>query len=164
MATACVIYPFGAVQYGSDAVINGLFGTDPESIAPWQTPSIFFNLALFIVLKFLLTAISLGLPVPCGLYTPVFLMGAAGGRLIGEIIALFFEDGYIIPGGYAVVGAAAMSAGVTRTISTAVIVFEVTGQLEFLFPVLVRELFSFHFCFYLLFVFLVGYYYCNCCW
>ena len=137
--TACAIYPFSAVQNGSDQVINGLFGTNPEEMAPWATPSIFFNLALFIVLKFFLTAISLGLPVPCGLYTPVFLMGAAGGRIVGELVALFFEDGYIIPGGYAVVGAAAMSAGVTRTISTAVIVFELTGQLEFLLPVLVRH-------------------------
>ena len=46
----------------------------------------------------------------------------------------------ITAGGYAVVGAAAMAAGVTRTISTAVIVFELTGQLNHMLPVLVAVL------------------------
>ena len=49
-------------------------------------------------------------------------------------------EGQITAGGYAVVGAAAMAAGVTRTISTAVIVFELTGQLNHMLPVLVAVL------------------------
>ena len=43
----------------------------------------------------------------------------------------------VIAGGYAVVGAAAMAAGVTRTVSCAVMVFELTGQLNHMLPVLV---------------------------
>jgi chloride channel 2 len=108
-------------------------------MAAWESQNIYLSLAGFVVAKFFLTAVSLGLPIPCGLYTPVFMMGAVGGRLVGELVALCFPDGYITPGGYAVVGAAAMSAGVTRTLSTAVIVFELTGQLEYLIPVLVRR-------------------------
>jgi len=46
----------------------------------------------------------------------------------------------IVPGGYAVVGAAAVASGVTRTFSTAVIVFELTGQLNHMLPVLVSVL------------------------
>lgn len=43
----------------------------------------------------------------------------------------------LIKKGYAVVGAAALASGVTRTLSTAVILFELTGQLSFLVPVMV---------------------------
>jgi len=41
------------------------------------------------------------------------------------------------------VGAAAFAAGVTRTMSSAVIVFEITGQLDFAYPVLVAVLFAY---------------------
>ena len=47
-------------------------------------------------------------------------------------------NGHLIaPGGYAVVGAAAMAGGVTHTISTSVIVFELTGQITHILPVMV---------------------------
>jgi len=82
-----------------------------------------------------------GAPISCGVYTPVFLIGAASGRFYGEVINLLSStEGQITAGGYAVVGAAAMAAGVTRTISTAVIVFELTGQLNHMLPVLVAVL------------------------
>lgn len=69
-------------------------------------------------------------------------MGAAFGRFVGEVARYIVTDVWqgpaIIAGGYAVVGAAGLSAGVTRTLSTAVIVFELTGQLQYFMPVLVR--------------------------
>lgn len=46
----------------------------------------------------------------------------------------------IIPGGYAVVGAAAMAGAVTHTISTSVIVFELTGQMHHILPVMIAVL------------------------
>ena len=46
----------------------------------------------------------------------------------------------IVPGGYAVVGAAAMSGSVTHTISTSVIVFELTGQITHILPVMIAVL------------------------
>ena len=42
----------------------------------------------------------------------------------------------ISPGGYAVVGAAAMAGATTHTISTSVIVFELTGQITHILPVM----------------------------
>uniref|UniRef100_A0A4W4DMI9 Uncharacterized protein n=2 Tax=Electrophorus electricus TaxID=8005 RepID=A0A4W4DMI9_ELEEL len=41
---------------------------------------------------------------------------------------------HVVPGSYAVAGAAAMSGAATHTISTAMIVFELTGQIGYLFP------------------------------
>lgn len=46
----------------------------------------------------------------------------------------------IIPGGYAVVGAAAFAGSVTHTVSVGVIVFEMTGQISHLVPVMIAVL------------------------
>ncbi|NXY39883.1 CLCN2 protein, partial [Pomatorhinus ruficollis] len=80
-------------------------------------------------------------PVP----SPSLPAGAAFGRLVGESMAAWFPDGIhtdsniyrIVPGGYAVVGAAALSGAVTHTVSTAVIVFELTGQISHILPVMI---------------------------
>lgn len=45
-------------------------------------------------------------------------------------------------GGYAVVGAAAFSGAVTHTVSVAVIVFEMTGQITHIVPVMIAVLIS----------------------
>ena len=70
-----------------------------------------------------------------------YFAGAAFGRLIGELMALWFPGGIagipISPGGYAVVGAAALAGATTHTISTSVIVFELTGQITHILPVMV---------------------------
>uniref|UniRef100_H3CGQ9 Chloride channel, voltage-sensitive 2a n=1 Tax=Tetraodon nigroviridis TaxID=99883 RepID=H3CGQ9_TETNG len=113
----------------------------------WRHPqvNIFITLFLFIIMKFWMSAVATTMPVPCGAFMPVFLIGAAFGRLVGEIMAAMFPDGIhadgsvypIVPGGYAVVGAAALSGAVTHTVSTAVIVFELTGQISHILPVMI---------------------------
>jgi chloride channel 2 len=109
--------------------------------ARWSNPSLRINLAIYTVCKFVFTSVAVGCPISCGVFTPVFLIGAALGRLYGELLNDFTPvDMMITAGGYAVVGAAAMAAGVTRTVSTAVIVFELTGQLNHMLPVLVAVL------------------------
>lgn len=48
----------------------------------------------------------------------------------------------IVPGGYATVGAAAFSGAVTHTISVSVIVFEMTGQITHIIPIMIAVLTS----------------------
>uniref|UniRef100_A0A8C1RV65 Chloride channel, voltage-sensitive 2a n=1 Tax=Cyprinus carpio TaxID=7962 RepID=A0A8C1RV65_CYPCA len=113
----------------------------------WKHPQVgvFITLLLFIVMKFWMSALATTMPVPCGAFMPVFLIGAAFGRLVGESMAAVFPDGIhadstvypIVPGAYAVVGAAALSGAVTHTVSTAVIVFELTGQISHILPVMI---------------------------
>ncbi|XP_061683560.1 chloride channel protein 2-like isoform X1 [Syngnathoides biaculeatus] len=113
----------------------------------WQHPqvNVFVTLVIFIVMKFWMSALVTTIPVPCGAFMPVFVIGAAFGRLVGESMAAWFPDGIntddtiypIVPGGYAVVGAAALSGAVTHTVSTAVIVFELTGQISHILPVMI---------------------------
>jgi chloride channel 3/4/5 len=67
--------------------------------------------------KLVLTTITFGIKVPSGVIIPALDAGAFFGRLVGQTI------GSISPGIFAMVGAAAFLAGVSRmTISLAVIV------------------------------------------
>ncbi|XP_062843311.1 chloride channel protein 2a [Trichomycterus rosablanca] len=120
------------------------YASQPQA---WKHPqvSVFITLLLFIVMKFWMSAVATTMPVPCGAFMPVFLIGAAFGRLVGESMAAVFPEGIhtdstvypIVPGGYAVAGAAALSGAVTHTVSTAVIVFELTGQISHILPVMI---------------------------
>ena len=91
-------------------------------------------------------ALATTLPVPAGVFMPVFTLGAAFGRLIGESVAVWYPEGIkgqaVVPGGYAIVGAAALAGSVTHTVSTAVIVFELTGQMGHVLPCIVSGTFS----------------------
>ncbi|POM72328.1 Chloride Channel (ClC) Family [Phytophthora palmivora] len=101
----------------------------------WTSPSLILNLFAYVVVRFWALAISATVFVPAGIVTPVFAIGAVVGRLFGEMVVIMSE-GELSIGGYAVVGAASFTAGVTGTISIAVIVFELTGQLSYMIPVL----------------------------
>ncbi|XP_029115983.1 chloride channel protein 1 isoform X2 [Scleropages formosus] len=115
--------------------------------AVWLHPqvNVFIILLLFFVMKFWMSAVSTTMPIPSGAFMPVFILGAAFGRLVGEIMATLFPNGIlfdgivyrILPGGYAVIGAAAMTGAVTHTVSTAVICFELTGQISHILPMMV---------------------------
>jgi H+/Cl- antiporter ClcA len=63
----------------------------------------------------------------------VFIVGSAIGRFTGEVVSRAFPGGIrndpermVYPGLYSLVGAAAMSGGVTHTISVAIIAMEIT--------------------------------------
>ncbi|KAM8924334.1 chloride channel protein 1 [Pelodytes ibericus] len=107
--------------------------------------SVFVTLPLFFIMKFLMSVVATTLPIPCGAFMPVFVLGAAFGRTVGELMAFLFPDGIlfdgivykILPGGYAVIGAAALTGAVTHTVSTAVICFELTGQISHILPMLI---------------------------
>lgn len=98
------------------------------------------------------SALASTIPIPSGLFIPVLKMGAAYGRLLGELMAEAYPEGIkyreyghissIVPGSYAVVGAAALSGAVTHTISTSVILFEMTGQIVHIIPVILGVLIS----------------------
>ncbi|XP_074890716.1 chloride channel protein 1 isoform X6 [Buteo buteo] len=129
--------------------------------AAWIHPkvSVFIIILLFFLMKFWMAVIATTMPIPCGGFMPVFVIGAAFGRLIGEIMASLFPNGIlfdgivyqILPGGYAVIvffspysfstlpgkGAAALTGAVSHTVSTAVICFELTGQISHILPMMV---------------------------
>ncbi|GMT15335.1 hypothetical protein PFISCL1PPCAC_6632, partial [Pristionchus fissidentatus] len=123
-------------------------GCNPSLIAHWTggDGSIhpLITLTCYLLVYFFIVAQCISLHIPAGIFVPSFVMGACGGRIMGEALAMWFPEGIrgagnpqIYPGLYAVVGAAAYTGAVTHSLSIAVIVCETTGQLCALLPVLI---------------------------
>lgn len=104
------------------------------------------------VLGSILSAWTFGAKIPAGIILPSMTVGAALGRAVGMLCQHWhrsFPSAWIFascasdsecvtPGVYAIVGAAAALSGVTRmTISLVVIMFELTGALTYVLPIMV---------------------------
>ncbi|KAK0748747.1 chloride channel [Apiosordaria backusii] len=109
------------------------------------------------VLGFFLAAITFGLQIPAGIILPSMAIGALTGRAIGIIMEIWQRNHpnfiafrscepdvpCITPGTYAIIGAAAALGGVTRmTVSIVVIMFELTGALTYVLPIMVAVMIS----------------------
>ncbi|TSN12262.1 H(+)/Cl(-) exchange transporter 5 [Bagarius yarrelli] len=116
-----------------------------------------WQLALALVFKTLITVVTFGMKVPSGLFIPSMAVGAIAGRLLGigmEQLVFYNHDWPIFkgcssstkcitPGLYAMLGAAACLGGVTRmTVSLVVIMFELTGGLEYIVPLMAATMTS----------------------
>lgn len=127
------------------AAINALFaGAGPATGTNVADSALFpsvGSLLAYAAVKLVAMVLSISLPISCGLFIPLFCAGSALGRLFGELLRMALPGAALADAGvYAVVGAAALTSGATQTVSTAVIVFEVTGQTSFLLPVLLATL------------------------
>ncbi|KAG2386121.1 hypothetical protein C9374_002567 [Naegleria lovaniensis] len=101
---------------------------------------VFKNLALFILVRVILTPLSVSLPLPTCIYVTLLIMGAGIGRFWGELLAFALPDGwsaiadtekaysYIRPGAYALVGGLALSASATQAFSTVFMFLEIAGM------------------------------------
>ncbi|XP_068913507.1 H(+)/Cl(-) exchange transporter 5 isoform X4 [Tenebrio molitor] len=115
-------------------------------------------LILALILKLIMTIFTFGMKVPCGLFIPSLCLGAIVGRIVGigmEQLAYNYPknwlfsgecstgDDCITPGLYAMVGAAAVLGGVTRmTVSLVVIMFELTGGVRYIVPLMAAAMAS----------------------
>lgn len=136
--TATVTFSLGVMRISDRIMVNELFRDQSLSFAQWKNVSEFPQTALltYILMKFAITLLPCGAPISCGVFGPIFTMGAAIGRLYGEILMRYWSPTQS-PATYAVVGAAGFAGSVTQTVSTAVIVFELTGQLSHMLPVMI---------------------------
>ncbi|DBA00178.1 TPA: hypothetical protein N0F65_007803 [Lagenidium giganteum] len=130
------------IRHGSPhRIIAALFSKDKQPFAHQNLPGhpntgaeddddsvlLSRSLVTYLPLKYVLTLLSVVLPIPAGLFTPTFVIGGIFGRLIGEAISAFdIMDTQYEPFEYAIIGAGAFSSGVTHAISTGVIIMEVS--------------------------------------
>ncbi|EXJ95384.1 chloride channel 3 [Capronia coronata CBS 617.96] len=129
---------------------NDIFGLCRATTA--GTLSMAWLLIAGSILGFLLASITFGLQIPAGIILPSLAIGALYGRALGVLLELLqqhfstslvfaaCEPGVpcVIPGTYAIVGAASALAGVTRlTVSIVVIMFELTGALSYVLPIMI---------------------------
>lgn len=112
--------------------------------------AILLLLSAFLV-KGLLTIITFGIKVPAGIYVPSMVVGGLMGRLIGHCVqwavmafptwaiwsdcAKMSPTTCIQPGVYGLIAAGSTMCGVTRlSVTLAVILFELTGSLDYVLP------------------------------
>lgn len=106
---------------------------------------------------FVLASVTFGLQIPAGIILPSMAIGALYGRALGIVVeiwqgqhpnALIFatcepDIPCITPGTYAIIGAASALGGVTRmTVSIVVIMFELTGALTYVLPIMIAVMIS----------------------
>ncbi|XP_039248627.1 H(+)/Cl(-) exchange transporter 4-like [Styela clava] len=117
-----------------------------------------WQLAIALAFKSVITIFTFGIKVPAGLFIPTMAVGAITGRMLGigvEQLVNQYPDvilwnqscspqkNCVTPGLYAMVGAAAALGGVTRmTVSLVVIMFELTGGLQYIVPLMAAVLTS----------------------
>uniref|UniRef100_A0A8C1NEB5 Chloride channel protein n=1 Tax=Cyprinus carpio TaxID=7962 RepID=A0A8C1NEB5_CYPCA len=139
-------------QYRSQMNGSQAYPAGSDAAATPGVYSAMWQLSLALIFKIIMTIFTFGLKVPSGLFIPSMAIGAIAGRIVGiavEQLAYYHHDWFlfrewcevgadcITPGLYAMVGAAACLGGVTRmTVSLVVIVFELTGGLEYIVPLM----------------------------
>ena len=94
-------------------------------------------LFLFFIPYFFFAAITSGTFAPAGLFVPTLLAGAIYGRFIGHLLNMGFPGHVADSGTYALIGAAAVLGGMSRsTIAATVIVLEACGNNAYLLPLM----------------------------
>ncbi|ESK97097.1 voltage-gated chloride channel [Moniliophthora roreri MCA 2997] len=151
--TELVYNLFAECRIGSGNNHSGLCVLDPGSFE--HVSPVITALLTALVVKGALTVVTFGIKVPAGIFIPTLGVGACAGRVLG-IAMQYWQFRHpdaslfkvcngdldcIIPGLYAMVGAAATLSGVTRTtVSLAVIMFELTDTLTYAVPVMLAVL------------------------
>ncbi|KAG6359209.1 hypothetical protein INS49_012729 [Diaporthe citri] len=151
LLTSVLQYPNRLIRSTGDVVMAELLVdcNEPEDVemsyvcemeALQDKSGYYMWLATGALVKLLLMIITFGCKVPSGIIIPALDAGALFGRMVGQAPFLFDS---ISPGIFAMVGAAAFLAGVSRmTVSLAVIMFELTGEVNFIPPFMVAILTS----------------------
>ncbi|KAM7542895.1 hypothetical protein Aperf_G00000006787 [Anoplocephala perfoliata] len=119
-----------------------LFATPSKALqALFHHPPHSFNkitLLIFIPYIFFVACITYGVSVPSGLFIPSLLLGAAWGRLVGDLLHAASPTIFPDPSKFALIGAAAQLGGIVRMIaSLTVVLMEATGAVILGLPVLI---------------------------
>ncbi|KAL8778195.1 MAG: hypothetical protein Q9203_004221 [Teloschistes exilis] len=165
ICTAFVNYPNKFMRAQSSELVYLLFAeckniTD-DQLGICKTGAAYAGVIVLLLvaaaLGLILASITFGLQIPAGIILPSMAIGALYGRAIGIIAevwhnnhpnALIFatcapDQPCITPGTYAIIGAASALGGVTRmTVSIVVIMFELTGALTYVLPIMIAVMIS----------------------
>ncbi|KHO00806.1 Chloride channel, voltage gated [Metarhizium album ARSEF 1941] len=165
LLTALINYPNFYMKVQSTELVSSLFSEcsrvldDPIGLCRTGTASAGTVVLLIFaaVLGFFLASITFGLQIPAGIILPSMAIGALTGRAVGIVMEMWAHNHpeffvfascapdlpCITPGTYAIIGASAALAGVTRmTVSIVVIMFELTGALTYVLPIMVAVMTS----------------------
>lgn len=165
LITALISFPITFLRAQSSELVEYLFaecrditddflGLCKSGVA---NTGVIFILLISSFLGFILATVTFGLQIPAGILLPSMAVGALYGRVVGLIVEVWQQEypNFIVfascepdipcvtPGTYAVIGAASALAGATRmTVSIVVIMFELTGALTYVLPIMIAVMLS----------------------
>lgn len=164
LLTAFINYPIIFMRPQSTSLVAALFAEcsphseDPYNLChPTHTAAPILLLLLSSLLAALLASTTFGLQIPAGIILPSMAIGALYGRAIGTLVQAFQrahpssilftsctpDIECVTPGVFAIIGAASALGGVTRmTVSIVVIMFELTGALTYVLPIMIAVMIS----------------------
>ncbi|CAN3476587.1 anion/proton exchange transporter Gef1p [Diutina catenulata] len=162
VVTAVLSFPFDLTKLSLNAYLKALFTDCPTEISTDSKNFICssnqavtaLKLIYFAVQGFFLSAYTFGCDLPGGVLMPSLVMGATTGRFVGIVFQglqkLFNADAQctessclVSPSSYAVIGAAAFMTGLTKyTMSVVVIMFELSGAVSYVLPIMVAVMAS----------------------
>ncbi|KAE8349455.1 chloride channel [Aspergillus coremiiformis] len=165
LLSALINFPNLFMRSQNSELVHSLFaecgsgGEDPFGLCKTGAASV-TTIALLLMaalLGFFLASVTFGLDLPAGIILPSVALGALYGRALGttfkmwqETYPKFFLFGNcepdipcVTPGLYAIIGAASALGGATRmTVSIVVIMFELTGALTYVIPIMIAVMLS----------------------
>ncbi|KAJ5554808.1 hypothetical protein N7461_003278 [Penicillium sp. DV-2018c] len=165
LITALVNYPNHFMRAQNSELVQSLFAecnsVTYDRFGLCATGSASVGVAIYLViaalLAFFLASLTFGLDIPAGIILPSVAIGALYGRALGIMVRLWQETypnafpfrrcepdiPCVTPGLYAIIGAAAALGGATRmTLSIVVIMFELTGALTYVIPIMIAVMLS----------------------
>lgn len=162
LAAALATFPVTMSQMSLEAYLKLLFTECPATSAVLKSQATNFmcsasapvtgvKLAYIFVVGFFVSSYAYGLSLPGGVLMPSLALGATLGRLLGlvsqavqnrlgsQFVATCTAKSCLVsPSAYAVVGAAAFMTGITKcAVASVVIIFELTGALTYVLPIMV---------------------------
>ncbi len=129
----------GALIGGVGIFYPEVFGDSYEAITEilFGRMTVIHILLILLLLKVILTSLSLGAGFMGGVFAPSLFLGAALGGSLGLIVEQIFPNMVIQPSAFALVGMAAVLAGTVRAPATAIILlFEMTNDYRILLPLM----------------------------
>ncbi|KAJ5974504.1 hypothetical protein N7481_011714 [Penicillium waksmanii] len=166
LLTALINFPNHFMRAQNSELVQSLFAecnsdtTDTFGLCVTGTKSAFGVVALLLVaavLALFLASLTFGLDIPAGIILPSVAIGAMYGRALGILVRML-QEAYpkallfskcepdipcVTPGLYAIIGAASALGGATRmTLSIVVIMFELTGALTYVIPIMIAVMLS----------------------
>ncbi|KAI9164034.1 Clc chloride channel [Paramyrothecium foliicola] len=125
------------LRFGTAELLSDLTSSR-ESLFSHPPVAALVPLAAALSIKFVLTIVTFGLQIPQGIYMPSMAMGALLGRFVGQMVLLLPQRSLLgltfqpNPAVYAMAGAGAVAAGVTRLqFCIVAITFETTRSWEY---------------------------------
>eukprot|EP01017_Pseudomicrothorax_dubius_P039955 TRINITY_DN6198_c0_g1_i3.p1 TRINITY_DN6198_c0_g1~~TRINITY_DN6198_c0_g1_i3.p1 ORF type:complete len:754 (+),score=127.83 TRINITY_DN6198_c0_g1_i3:57-2318(+) len=127
------------LQYSDKKIVDDFFSKENLDEDPVWGPNGFLSVGINFALKFFLEFICITTPLPAGIFAVG--LGSMLGRFVGEVYRKFNFVSSVR--GYSLVGAAAMASNMTRTTSVCIIIFELSGQLEYMFPIFLASMIAY---------------------